>query len=176
MTSSATEWPSTPVPEPIKQLISRFFILGDTPTAEAGRELGEKVFTSDGQIVVNKRVIAGTAGMPSITTRCPYADNLLTFSESPFQPLGSRDKITQACRGQDIQSQRTGDDLMLIGSVMWDFNDGSSENGVFAARALIHDGGSREPKLKLYHGWAVRDLENISCRFAYAARRIYRIS
>lgn len=49
-----------------------------------------------------------------------------------------------------------GDDLMLIGSVSWDFNDGSSENGVFAARALIQDGGCQEPKLKLYHGWAVR--------------------
>jgi hypothetical protein len=79
MTSPATEWPSTPIPLPIKELISHFFVLGDTPTAEAGRELGEKVFTSDGQIVVNKRVIAGTAGTLSVTTRYPCADTWLTF-------------------------------------------------------------------------------------------------
>lgn len=67
MTTPATEWPSTAVPEPIKKLIGRFFIVGDTNTAEAGREMGEKLFTVDGRIVVNKRVIAGIQGMPRLS-------------------------------------------------------------------------------------------------------------
>ena len=65
MTTPATEWPSSSIPEPIKELLSRFFLVGDTPTAEAGREMGEKLFTTDGKIIVNKKVIAGTAGMSS---------------------------------------------------------------------------------------------------------------
>lgn len=63
MTNTATEWPSTSVPEPFKQLLTRFFVAGDTPTAEAGRQLGEEIFTADGQIIVNKNVITGTARM-----------------------------------------------------------------------------------------------------------------
>ena len=64
MTSNQTEWPSTPVPEPIKHLLSRFYSLGDQkPSEDVGRQMGEDVFTPTGQIVVNKREINGTAGM-----------------------------------------------------------------------------------------------------------------
>lgn len=45
---------------------------------------------------------------------------------------------------------------MLIGDVTWSFNDGSTDSGGFAARALIEHKGSEKPKLKLYQGWAVR--------------------
>jgi hypothetical protein len=51
------------------------------------------------------------------------------------------------------------DDLMLIGSVTWGFNDGQMIEGGFCARAVIDNGYSEAPKLKLYQGWAVRLLE-----------------
>lgn len=51
------------------------------------------------------------------------------------------------------------DDLMLIGSVTWGFNDGQMIEGGFCARAVIDEGYSEKPKLKLYQGWTVCLLE-----------------
>jgi hypothetical protein len=62
MTTPSTEWPSTPIPAPVKNLLSRFYILGDNSAPESGRQLGEEIFTPDGQIVVNKRAIYGAEG------------------------------------------------------------------------------------------------------------------
>jgi hypothetical protein len=63
MTSPRTEWPSTPIPEPIRHLLNRFYSLGDQNSDDVGRQLGEDIFTPTGQIVVNKRKINGAAGM-----------------------------------------------------------------------------------------------------------------
>jgi hypothetical protein len=65
MTTPSTEWPSTPIPAPVKDLLSRFYILGDSSAPESGRQLGEEIFTPDGQIVVNKRAISGAGGTAS---------------------------------------------------------------------------------------------------------------
>jgi hypothetical protein len=49
MTSAYTQWPSsTPVPEPVKDLLHRFFNLTDTTSGEFGTKLGEEIFTEDG--------------------------------------------------------------------------------------------------------------------------------
>lgn len=69
-----------------------------------------------------------------------------------------------------------GDDLMLIGNVTWTFNDGSSDNGAFAARALIEEGDSKKPRLKLYQGWAVRIMDAVTLDLLTAASRISQIS
>lgn len=51
---------------------------------------------------------------------------------------------------------------MLTGSVTWGFNDGQIIESGFYARAVIDDGYSEKPKMKLYQGWAVRLLEILS--------------
>lgn len=62
-TFAQTEWPSSPVvPEHIKALLVLFFEVGDSASADSSRRLGEEVFTIDGQIVVNKKVISGAEG------------------------------------------------------------------------------------------------------------------
>jgi hypothetical protein len=62
MTTPDTEWPSTPIPTPVKDLLSRFYVLGNSNAPESGRQLGEEIFTPDGQIVVDKRAISGAEG------------------------------------------------------------------------------------------------------------------
>jgi hypothetical protein len=57
-----TEWPATPVPQPIKQLLGSFFDLGDSKSEDAGRRLVDEIFMPEGQIVVNKRTISGAEG------------------------------------------------------------------------------------------------------------------
>lgn len=63
-----TEWPSTPVPQPVKDLLAKFFDIGDTKSEEAGQRLGNEVFAPDGRIVVNKRSINGAAGIVCLYT------------------------------------------------------------------------------------------------------------
>lgn len=63
-----TEWPSTPVPQPVKDLVAKFMDVGDTKSEEAGQRLGYEVFAPDGRIVVNKRSINGAAGMFYLST------------------------------------------------------------------------------------------------------------
>jgi hypothetical protein len=57
-----TEWPSTPVPQPVRDLVAKFMDIGDTKSEEAGKRLGYEVFAADGRIVVNKRSINGAEG------------------------------------------------------------------------------------------------------------------
>lgn len=58
-----TVWPSLPsVPQDTKALLVRFFEVGDSSSADASRRLGDEIFTQDGKIVVNKKIISGAAG------------------------------------------------------------------------------------------------------------------
>ncbi len=57
-----TEWPTTPVPQSIKQLLGSFFELGDSKSEDAARRLADEIFTPEGQIMVNKRTINGAKG------------------------------------------------------------------------------------------------------------------
>jgi hypothetical protein len=59
MTSESTEWPSTPIPEPVQNLINRFFTLVDTKSEEARMTLSEGVFSPTGQWVHPSHVFTG---------------------------------------------------------------------------------------------------------------------
>lgn len=62
-TFAQTQWSSSPsVPEHIKALLQLFFEVGDSSSPDTSRRLGDEVFTPDGQIVVNKKVISGAEG------------------------------------------------------------------------------------------------------------------
>lgn len=54
------EWPSQPIPEPVKRLVARFYSLVDSTASNAGQELADTVFTRDGEFVVNKRSMKGS--------------------------------------------------------------------------------------------------------------------
>ena len=58
-----TQWPTTPIPHAVKELLSSFIELGDIPnSAPAARRLAEDVFTPEGKMIVNKKVISGSEG------------------------------------------------------------------------------------------------------------------
>lgn len=47
------------------------------------------------------------------------------------------------------------DDVMLIGIVNWEFDNGKKYEQEFVARFLIEGPHSAKPTMKLYQGWAV---------------------
>ncbi|KIW15545.1 hypothetical protein PV08_05593 [Exophiala spinifera] len=130
------EWPTTPIPEPIKTLLHSFFELGDSTSPADGARMGTEIFTPDGQIVVNKRVIDGAEEIsnsnhgkpPGLQRRKHRIDKIYTCNEMA-------------------------DDLMLFGVVTWTFDDGQTREGRFAARAVVVVSEGR-PRLKLYQGWS----------------------
>ncbi|KIW50354.1 hypothetical protein PV05_11950 [Exophiala xenobiotica] len=133
-----TEWPTTPVPQSIKQLLGSFFELGDSKSEDAARRLADEIFTPEGQIMVNKRTING-------------AKEISSSNRGLLSSLQSR----QHRIAKVYTCNESADDLMLIGVVTWTFDDGQSLDGPFAARAVVQStGGPGTPRLKLYQGWA----------------------
>lgn len=55
----SAEWPAQPIPDTIKKVLERFYRFIDSPDPQAGEKLARKVFTQDGDFVVNKRVMSG---------------------------------------------------------------------------------------------------------------------
>ncbi|KAI7514883.1 hypothetical protein KC347_g156 [Hortaea werneckii] len=53
-------WPSQPVPEPVKKLILRFYTSIDSHGPHASYKLASKVFTADGELIINKRIWSGS--------------------------------------------------------------------------------------------------------------------
>ncbi|OCL08726.1 hypothetical protein AOQ84DRAFT_388639 [Glonium stellatum] len=136
MTTPRTEWPSTPIPEPIKHLLNKFYSLGDQKSDDASRQLGEDVFTPTGQIVVNKRTINGPAEIA--VSNHGFWEGIKTRHHEVLKIYTCNDAA---------------DDLMLIGSVTWGFENGQIVEAGFCARAVIDDSYSEKPKLQLYQGW-----------------------
>lgn len=62
MTSTRTEWPHTPVADPVKALLTTFGALVDSQSADVGRRLSEDVFTPTGTMIVNQKVSQGSEG------------------------------------------------------------------------------------------------------------------
>lgn len=63
MTTPQTQWPTTPIPDPVKKLLNDFFILGDTKTDEASQQLGDEIFGPTGGILFNNFRINGGEGL-----------------------------------------------------------------------------------------------------------------
>ena len=56
------DWPTVNVPNPIKQLISRFYELVDSQEPDCSQRLAAEVFTYDGTFVINQRTMKGSEG------------------------------------------------------------------------------------------------------------------
>ncbi|QKX62291.1 uncharacterized protein TRUGW13939_09450 [Talaromyces rugulosus] len=135
--STKTEWPSTPVPQPVKDLIAKFMDIGDTKSEEAGQRLGYEVFTSDGQIIVNKRSINGGAEIAA------------THKDQMASIKGRRHRVDKVYTCND-----KADDLLLIGSVERYLYNGQTLETDWAARLVIDNASSEHPRLKLFNAWS----------------------
>lgn len=61
--TSSVQWPATPVPEEVKDLINLFFELGDTKDASAGPSMADKVFSHGGEMVRATGTVKGNERM-----------------------------------------------------------------------------------------------------------------
>ncbi|KAF2497457.1 hypothetical protein BU16DRAFT_525123 [Lophium mytilinum] len=99
MTSPLTSWPSTPIPEAIKALISDFYTL----SAKKGHEATEayvKLFTENGEIVETKRTYTGR-------------DGIIEARSAKLEHVKSRQREIQKV----YSCTEAGDDLLLVGKM-----------------------------------------------------------
>ncbi|KAK5244172.1 ERMES complex subunit mmm1 [Exophiala xenobiotica] len=103
-----TEWPATPVPQPIKQLLGSFFDLGDSKSEDAGRRLVDEIFMPEGQIVVNKHTISGAEGLIvgqlSVALFIAAFIKFFIFGEAPSPPSRSSKRAPKHIRTPSLHS------------------------------------------------------------------------
>ncbi|KAH8695283.1 hypothetical protein BGW36DRAFT_360987 [Talaromyces proteolyticus] len=138
--TSTTEWPSTEVPQPVKDLIAKFMEVGDTKSDEAGHQLGYEVFVPNGKIKVNKRVIDGAEAIAAT-----HRDQMASIK-------GRRHQVHKVYTCNEAT-----DDLILIGSVERYLHDGRTLETDFAARLVIENASSENPQLSLFNAWSLQN-------------------
>jgi hypothetical protein len=67
MSSQDSIWPSQIVPEPVKQLILKFFSIIDIKSDTSGELLAEEVFSSTGQMKAGPQIFSGSTRKLSLT-------------------------------------------------------------------------------------------------------------
>ena len=67
--TATTEWPVTPIPEPVKNLLNRWYALADDKSDDAAVKMSNEIFTPDGIFVHPKQTFVGKAGMVSFVVR-----------------------------------------------------------------------------------------------------------
>src|ERR1700761_4480261 len=106
MAFSQTVWPSSPaVPDHIKAVLSLFFEFGDSSSPDSSRRLGEEVFTADGQIVVNKKVISGAQGTLFRTSLLVGIIVRLTLVVTTYRDINLKPRHVVGLAGAQPQSR-----------------------------------------------------------------------
>jgi len=133
--TASTEWPAIEVPDPVKELVDKFFLTMDTNAPESGDKLADDIFARDGVLDGHHRA-EGTEAI----RRC--RDDAWKAIES------RRHELLKV-----YTDSHEADDLLIIGQVTAGLRTGEKKRGEFIARVRIDDAQTRNPKLKLYKVW-----------------------
>ncbi|KAI7233892.1 hypothetical protein KC330_g5127 [Hortaea werneckii] len=128
-------WPPQPVPEPVKKLILRFYTSIDSHGPHASYKLASKVFTADGELIINKRVWSGSesicqwrAGGDTVIMRSHTIDEILICGEE-------------------------GSNVFMSGTLRLGSEVGLIAESPFSARCLVDDTSSHSPRVKKWQIW-----------------------
>lgn len=100
------EWPTQPIPEPVKDIIARFYALVDSSEPDCSSELANNVFTPDGEFVVNKRAMRGAERTPS-SSPSPFSVPTHVYTRDNQMAHGRRlDHLPTAHCSQSLRIQR----------------------------------------------------------------------
>ncbi|RMX71882.1 hypothetical protein D0869_15180 [Hortaea werneckii] len=136
-------WPPQPVPEPVKKLILRFYTSIDSHGPHASYKLASKVFTADGELIINKRVWSGSE---SICQWRAGGDNVIMRSHTINEILISGDD---------------GSNVFMSGTLRLGSEVGLIAESPFSARCLVDDTSSHSPRVKKWQIWMVELITSI---------------
>ncbi|KAK6365173.1 hypothetical protein, variant [Exophiala oligosperma] len=142
--TSSVQWPATPVPEEVKDLINLFFELGDTKDASAGPSMADKVFSHGGEMV---RATGTVKGNEQIARSRDKAWDVIAFRKHMIEKVFVGDK--------------DGKDLIVMGTLEnYTKENQNSTFQEFAARFMV-EGEGATARVKSYQAWLGRILSSI---------------
>uniref|UniRef100_A0A8H7N0Z7 NTF2 domain-containing protein n=1 Tax=Bionectria ochroleuca TaxID=29856 RepID=A0A8H7N0Z7_BIOOC len=118
--TESTLWQSDAFRQPIKDLISRYYELSDSPQADAGETLASKVFSSDACVKSPQGSFTGSA-------------DIAASRENAWKVVESRKHtIDRAFFGQGESPE-----IVIIGSLFMTFRNGKSLDSPFATHLKL---------------------------------------
>ncbi|EXJ61495.1 uncharacterized protein A1O5_11811 [Cladophialophora psammophila CBS 110553] len=132
-----TEWPTFEINSTVKELIDRFFWQLDQKDQDSGHILADKVFATTGKAEFGGHVFIGP-------------DELRKSRDNAWKVVTKRRHEILKVFAADLD----GSDLLFIGHVAIDLNNGKIVAGEFAGRLRIENATSSQPRLLLYQSWA----------------------
>lgn len=162
--TDSTKWPTAvEVPQPVKDLVNRFYNLLDDDRPEVGAILADEIFTPDATAYFGGQPSTGSAGMSfdlhNITKRClawPFV-NLLTSKDIRISRINAWKSI--ASRKHSVSKvfvcKSDASDLLFIAHVAMGLRNGKEVEGEFCGRLTIAGAQGPNPRLTLYQVWGV---------------------
>ncbi|PVH75243.1 hypothetical protein DL98DRAFT_593372 [Cadophora sp. DSE1049] len=139
MSLSNAQWPSQPLPEPVKNLIAKFYACVDAPQdPNANFVLATEVFVPIGTFTINQRVIQGRKEI----------ENWRASAAS-----GNQVKVSVHTVEKVYNLDGQGGQVLTTGTLYLEMNGGQKATSVYAARCLVDGVGSETPKIKEWQGW-----------------------
>ncbi|CAH0054530.1 unnamed protein product [Clonostachys solani] len=139
--TESTLWTSDAFRQPMKDLISRYYELSDSPQADAGEILASKVFSSDACVISPNGSFTGSAGSVNLVLDGIDCTWLLTKEvldiaasrENAWKVVESRKHtISRAFFGQGESPE-----IVLIGTLFMSFRNGKSLDSPFATHLKL---------------------------------------
>ena len=157
------EWPSQPVPEAVKKLLRRFYRLIDSTDPFASEKLAERVFTEDGQLLVNKRFMSGRQRIgPSMRLRrmrvLTQHVEIRNWHKGTDDNVVSREHKVHRVYVCNVEA----DDILMTGTLRMESNLGLTGSTSYCARCVVQDADSTYPRVRLWQFWLVRLLARIA--------------
>ncbi|RMY93173.1 hypothetical protein D0861_02081 [Hortaea werneckii] len=136
-------WPSQPVPEPVKKLILRFYTSIDSHGPHASYKLASKVFTADGELIINKRIWSGSE---SICQWRAGGDTVIMRSHTIEEIFVCGDG---------------GSNIFMSGTLRLGSEVGLIAESPFSAKCLVDDTSSPAPRVRKWQIWMVEFMTSI---------------
>ncbi|KAK0111163.1 hypothetical protein ONS95_001540 [Cadophora gregata] len=139
MSLSIAQWPSQPIPEPVKDLISKFYACVDAPQdPNANTVLANEVFLPNGTFTINQRVVQGK-------------EQIQNWRASAAS--GNQVKVSVHTVEKVYNLDGQGGQVLTTGTLFLEMMGGQKATSVYAARCLVYDVGSANPRIKEWQGW-----------------------
>lgn len=162
--TDSTEWPTFPVPTPVKKLLHRLYTLLDDKSPDVGNILADEIFASDAEAQFGLHVFKGQESMSSnlflIICRALTDTDIRKCRDNAWVAFESRRHYVRKV----FISNDNVDDLLYMSHVDMELKNGSKISQDFIGRVQLVDAQTAYPKLKSYSIWAVCDL-SLPCNF-----------
>lgn len=162
--TESTEWPTFPVPTPVKNILDRLYNLLDNPSPDVGNILADEIFAGNAEAQFGPHVFKGQGGK----SRNIFIIRCQTLTGTDIRKCRDNAWVAFKSRRHYVRkvfiSNENANDLLYISHVDMELKNGNKVSQDFIGRVQLVDAQKAHPKLKSYSIWAVCDF-SLPCDF-----------